>query len=227
MRHVLGVIWRPVIRCFLAGVFAVLPLVITVGIVIWVASFVEQYLGPGTFVGARLRALGVQVAGQEADSTGILAYVVGWLVVLLVVFGLGILLELGARRLFQEMLENLVRKIPLIGSVYTTSKQVIDMLDQKRDDADLAGMRPVLCQFGGNQGAGVLALLASPQCFVVANQEYRIVIIPTAPVPFGGALLLIPTESVKPLDMSVEKLMNVYVSMGVTADQCLPTVAKP
>ncbi len=51
-------IWRRVVACFLAGLFAILPLVITIGIVMWVASFVERFIGPDTFFGSRLRNLG-------------------------------------------------------------------------------------------------------------------------------------------------------------------------
>ena len=47
-------------------------------------------------------------------------------------------------------------------------------------------------------------------------------LVPSAPVPFGGALIYVPSEWVKPAEGGVERLMNVYVSMGVT-----PPVSKP
>ena len=43
---------RRLVRSFLAGVLAVLPVVITVSIVAWAAEFVHRILGPGTPVGA-------------------------------------------------------------------------------------------------------------------------------------------------------------------------------
>ena len=42
-------------------------------------------------------------------------------------------------------------------------------------------------------------------------------IVPTAPVPVGGGLFFIPVEMVQPTDVSVEGLMSIYVSMGVSA----------
>ena len=39
---------------------------------------------------------------------------------------------------------------------------------------------------------------------------------------FGGALIYVPADWIKPAEGGVERLMNVYVSMGVT-----PPVAKP
>ena len=73
-------------------------------------------------------------------------------------------------------------------------------------------------------GLAFLALLVSPQIYVIDGREYKIVIVPTAPVPFGGGLLFVPTECVRAADMSVEGLMSIYVSMGVTAPQFMHTL---
>jgi uncharacterized membrane protein len=43
----------------------------------------------------------------------------------------------------------------------------------------------------------------------------------TAPVPTGGGLLFVPAEVVRPTDLSVEGLMSIYASMGITAGQFL------
>ncbi|MHB8866582.1 MAG: DUF502 domain-containing protein, partial [Pirellulaceae bacterium] len=95
---------------------------------------------------------------------------------------------------------------------------LVSMLD-RQDPADLKGMSVVYCIFGGEKGAGFLALLVSPQTYLVGGRDCKIVIIPTAPVPFGGALLFVPSDCVLKADMSVDGLMSIYVSMGVTAPQ--------
>ena len=59
------------------------------------------------------------------------------------------------------------------------------------------------------------------------DRDYHIVIVPTAPIPFGGALLFVPVESVMPANMSIDGLMSVYMSMGVSAaEEYLPQRAK-
>ncbi|MEM9658373.1 MAG: hypothetical protein AAF961_08435, partial [Planctomycetota bacterium] len=55
--------------------------------------------------------------------------------------------------------------------------------------------------------------------FEINGTNYQAVIVPTAPVPFGGGLMFVPVENVLNPDMSVDGLMSVYVSMGVTAPQ--------
>jgi uncharacterized membrane protein len=206
------------VRYFLAGAFAILPLVVTIAIVIWVAGFLQSYLGPQTTVGAWVQRLGWRFSASDTA----LAYVVGWVVVLAIVFLLGVAVETGARRLLQTVTDSILNRVPVVGSIYNTSKQLVSMLD-RQDEADLKGMSVVYCTFGGDRGAGLLALLVSPQEYRVAGRDYKIVIVPTAPVPFGGALLMVPSEAVVPADMSVDGLMSIYVSMGVTAPHFIKT----
>jgi uncharacterized membrane protein len=49
------------------------------------------------------------------------------------------------------------------------------------------------------------------------------VLVPTAPVPVGGGLIYVPEEWVSPANVGVEALTSIYVSMGVTSAQYLPT----
>ncbi len=213
MKRFVKSLWKRLAAYFLAGAFAVLPVVITGLVVIWVAGFVQELIGPTTVLGRALRGLGLQFANNET-----IAYLIGWGLVLCLVFALGVLIEMGAKRLIQRIADAILNRVPVIGSIYTTSRQLVDMLD-KKDEADLKGMKAVFCFFGKENPTGVLALLTSPEIFHVEGGQYHAVIIPTAPVPVGGGLLFVPVNSVKPAEMSVEGLMSIYVSMGVTAPQ--------
>ncbi len=217
MQSVLRQVLARLLRCFLAGVFAILPLVVTVAVVVWVTGFVNGFVGPNTFLGSRLQTVGLKFVQHPA-----MAYGIGWAVVLGCVFLLGVLVETGARRIISRLVDGLFKRIPLIGSVYDTSKRVVDMLDKGQDGAELKGMSVVFCRFGSEGGAGILALLVSPQVFRIHGRDYQVVIVPTAPVPVGGGLLFVPAEHVLPADMSVDGLMSIYVSMGVTTAQFLP-----
>ena len=203
-------------RSFLAGILAVLPLVIAVVIVAWVAGFVRQVLGPGTVIGAALTALGLRFVTNDTA-----AYLIGGLVVLGGVLAIGVAVEAGARNLVQRLSDLVMQRIPIVGSIYGTSKQLVTLF-QKKDPDKLQGMKAVFCFFGEKTGAGILALLVSPEQFCINGRNYYIVIVPTAPVPVGGGLFFIPVEMVQATDVSVEGLMSIYVSMGVSAPQFLP-----
>jgi len=203
---------------FLAGVFAILPLVITAVVVIWVTGMVGGIIGEGSFLGGLIKKLGGNVAPNSK-----MAYFIGWVTVLGIVFVLGLLVEMGAKRMLSQLVDALVRKIPLIGSIYGTSKQLVAMLD-KKDATDLKGMSVVFCTFGASGGCGLLALLVSAERYAINGREYQIVIVPTAPVPVGGGLFFVPVDCVTPADMSVDGLMSIYVSMGITAPEFLVPV---
>lgn len=215
-----GLIKR-IIGCFLAGLLVVLPAVLTIGIVVWVAGFIHGLIGPGTTIGNGLRSLGLHFVTNSAA-----AYVIGWVFVLAAVFGLGVLVNMGAKRFLQRLFDAVARRVPLIGGLYGTSKQLVAMFDQK-NDTDMKAMSVVWCFFGKETGAGVLALMPSPERFHVDGRDYHVVIVPTAPVPFGGALVFMPVESVKPAEMSVDGLMSIYVSMGITTPQFVNDLDKP
>lgn len=200
-------------RYFLAGVLVVLPVVITVAIVVWVTGFIQGFVGPQTFLGKRLEAVGLQFLTNSS-----LAYLLGWVIVLAVVFVLGILTESGAKRLLQGCFDLVMARVPLVNSIYNASKQLVEMVDQK-DSNELQGMSTVFCRFG--DGAGLLALLPTSEKFLLNGKSYYAVLVPTAPVPVGGGLIFMPCECVERVEMSVDGLMSIYVSMGVTAPQFL------
>lgn len=50
--------------------------------------------------------------------------------------------------------------------------------------------------------------------------------ISTAPVPFGRAILYVPVDCVEPVDMAVDELVNVYMSMGAISHDYIKTSSK-
>jgi uncharacterized membrane protein len=88
---------------------------------------------------------------------------------------------------------------------------------------ELQSMRPVWCHFGGPGGVSALGLLSSPVPILVGGKSCYAVIVPTAPVPIGGGLLFMPVEWIESTEISMEAVTSIYVSMGLTAPQFLPS----
>lgn len=198
-------------RYFLAGLFAILPLLITVIAITWTLGFLGQLVGPETFLGTQLSKIGLNFV-----TNPIVAYAIGWIGICIGTLILGFLVESGMRGLFSKVTEAIAKRLPLVGKVYDTSKQLVDMLDTGGDDK-LKGMGVVYCTFGEKGGVGVLALLPTPEPIKINDKEFYVVLVPQSPVPIGGGLLFMPLDAVERVDMSVETLMSIYVSMGVTA----------
>lgn len=204
---------RKIAGYFGAGLLAVLPIVLTFAIVGWVTKFLTDIMGPGTFMGRMLASVGIRL-GTE----GFLAYLIGLGVVIGALFGLGLLVEMGAKRFWHQLIDGLLKRLPIVGSLYGSLKQLIELFD-KKEDAEIKAMSVVYCYFGSQGSAGVLALMPTSEKFEIDGKDYHVVIIPTAPLPFGGGLIFFPAELVKQIDMSVDNFMSIYVSMGVTTPE--------
>jgi len=225
--------WQKLARCFVAGLLAILPLVLTIAIVSWVVTFLRDIFGPGTPVGRMLAGIGVRLFTESRIAPGgevvlketLGGYALGIILVLLVLFALGVFVEFGAKRYFKALVDRLIRHIPIIGGLYGSLTQVVDLFDQN-DQAEIKAMSVVYCSFAGGGGTGALALMPSPEKIMINDEAFHVVIIPTAPVPFGGALVFFPAEQVKPANMSVDNFISIYVSMGVTTPEFM-NAAKP
>jgi uncharacterized membrane protein len=214
-----------ILRTFLAGVLALLPIAVTVFVTAWVASLVASYAGPGSLIGRLITTLGTSL-GLDISPTSTAAYLLGLAIILGAIFVLGLAVESGLRTFILNSLDWLMMRIPLLSNVYDLSKRFVAIVDRGGGEDSLKSMQPVWCFFGGEGGAAVLGLMPSPEPVVIGEHSYLGLLVPSAPVPFGGALIYVPSEWVKPAEGGVEKLMNVYVSMGVTPPVSKPALAK-
>lgn len=203
-------------QTFMAGLLAALPLVATVAITLWLITFVAGYVGPNSQLGKLIASLGLGVTASDVAP-----YLAGLAIVAGSVYLLGLLVETRLAAWLSPAIEGVMQRIPVLSTVYGLSKQFTSIVDLKGGDS-LKSMSPVWCFFGGEPGAAVLALLASPKPVVIGQHEYLGILVPSAPVPVGGALVYVPAAWVRPAEGGVEHLMSVYVSMGVTQPKSSP-----
>ncbi|MEQ8822857.1 MAG: DUF502 domain-containing protein [Filomicrobium sp.] len=208
-------------RVFLAGLLAALPLALTIFVLGWSLALINEYLGPGSEFGSFLISLGLGVSATAS-------YVAGLVVIVVAIYLLGMLVESQIGAWIASLFEGLVRRTPLISTVYDLSSRVVSVVGSKDNEANLKNMKPVWCFFGGKPGAAVLALMPTARPVVHDDTNYLGVLIPSAPVPFGGALIYVPESWVEPAPGYVDDLITVYVSMGITppkADDAKPSPA--
>ena len=206
--------FESIVSTWVAGLLALLPLALTAAVLVWAFALINRLVGPGSFVGRLFAAIG----DPFSDHPG-LAYLFGTLVLVAAVYALGLVVQLGLKGPLKRLTDVMLRHIPLVGSLYNLADRFVGLLDQK-EEADIRAMSPVWCFFGG-KGAAVLALAPSADPVDIDGRSYLAVLIPTAPVPFGGALLYVPAEWVRPANIGVDKLTAIYVSMGITPPPAL------
>ncbi len=198
-----------IVGTWLAGLVILLPVALTLAILGWVFGIVYRLVGPGSFIGTLFAKIGYPFSSHPG-----LAYLIGTLVLFAAIYLLGLLVQLGLKRPITWFVDRTVRRIPLVGDLYGLADRFVGLL-QNRQHADVAAMSPVWCFFGG-QGAAVLALAPNPEPLQIDGRAYVAVLVPTAPVPFGGALMYVPAEWIRPAEIGVDRLTAVYVSMGIT-----------
>jgi uncharacterized membrane protein len=211
---------RTLLRVFVTGALAALPLAATLLIFAWAAGVLIKWLGPDSAVGRALLSIGLGVGASE-----VVGYAIGVAIVAALVFGLGLLVEANLQRGLASLVNGLVLRIPIVGTVYDLMKRMVGLVRTQDEKGDgLKSMSAVWCHFGGPQAEGnsvALALLGSDTPVLINGQRCVAVLIPTAPVPVGGGLLYVPEHWITPADIGVEAVTSIYVSMGLTSPQYL------
>ncbi len=207
---------RGFISNFLTGLFAILPLMITLWIMNWVASWLRALVGADSFIGGGLRDLGLQFAANQYVATAI-----GWLLVISCIWLLGLFVSGTALNRWQVWFDGTFRRIPLVKSIYGPVKQVVEMFSNQ-DESAMSGMRVVHCSIGEDESASFLGLLPSNDIYRFKDQDCHIVYLPSAPMPMTGFNMFIPVDRVTNVEMDVEQLMQVYFSLGVMTASVVP-----
>ena len=197
-------------RTFLAGFFVLLPLAVTITVIVWVGTFIYAYVGPDSTIGRILISIGFRLS----DSP-IAAYALGAIIVIGLIYLLGLSVESRLESRVRLLIDSLMQRIPFVRNLYDVTQRFVAIMD-RRDQDGLKSMSPVWCFFGGDGGAAVLGLCPLAEPIVIGGEPYTVILVPSAPVPVGGALIYVPTKWVKPADIGVELLTSVYVSMGMT-----------
>ena len=129
------------------------------------------------------------------------------------------LIGLIARNVFGRrlihLLERLLLRLPLLGSVYSTVHQI--------GHAILAGTsngmfrKVVLIEYPKKDSfaIGFVTADACASCNTASGHDLISVFVPTTPNPTSGFLLLLPKSDISFLDMSVAEGMRLVISGGV------------
>jgi uncharacterized membrane protein len=208
--------YRWIASAFVTGALVLLPVVVTVMIMGWVGAQLVHLIGPQTLIGGVLRDVGLQLVTDPTIAT-----LIGWMLVLLTIWTLGLFIQSTARHQFDTMFHTVMHRIPLMGTIYKPVAHVVGLLTREAQE-DLQGMSVVFCALGEGRGAGCLGLLASSEAFRIGEQDCLLIYIPTAPVPMTGGLVFVPAPAVTKVAMSVDDLMKLYFSLGTLAPQVIP-----
>jgi uncharacterized membrane protein len=186
-------------RYFLTGLLVLLPMVVT-AFVLWrlffalddiLGRFVETYIG------------------RPVPGVGLVALIA-------IILGIGAIASniLGRRAI--RFGERLVTRVPLIGWIYGTTKQLFSTIFEERSKS----FRQVVLVNYPHKGTYSVAFLTSESPESVQGElgdGFVTVFLPTTPNPTSGFLLVVPADEVVPLDLTVDEGLKLVISAGAIA----------
>ncbi|OUR65525.1 hypothetical protein A9Q79_00575 [Methylophaga sp. 42_25_T18] len=189
-------------KYLIAGLLVWMPLGITFLVVRAIVGFLDKILlwlpaqyQPDILLGFHIPGLGVVLAVVLVLATGM------------------IVANLLGRRIVAAW-EALLARIPLVRSLYAGIKQIMEAVLA----TDAKSFRKVLLIEYPRKGVWSLAFMTSDNLGEVqakTRSDVISVFIPTTPNPTSGFVLMVPSEDVTHLDMSVEEGLKMIISMGV------------
>ena len=195
-------------KSLIAGLALVAPLVVTLVAIRLIFGWLQGILNP-IIEGTGLVAF--------AGNIEILAEVGALLLLLLGITMLGYLAQRsGGARLF-DLFDRLVGIIPMVSVVYSGVRQVSDALVKRESRYESV----VLVEYP-REGLYVLGFVTSESPDAVTDalgtDAYNLYV-PNSPNPTQGRFMLVPTDQVIDLDMSVSRSIRLLVTTGIAENQ--------
>ena len=199
-------------RTFVRGIFLILPLAITFGILGWLFSWITGFSTPVV-----TRILGSLGAPLQADPMlNYLAPLMG-----LVLTGILILLAgfLGGHYLGRTLLaafDRMLLRVPVVKWVYGSARQLMDAFSATGSGAF---REVVFVEYPrrGIWGLGFVTASAEGGLPSDAGRDAIYVFLPTSPNPTSGFTLVVDRAETVPAGMTVEEGLKLIVSGGFIA----------
>lgn len=202
-------------KYFITGLLILVPLAITAWVLNLVISTMDQSL------------LFVPMRWQPRTLFGFDIPGLGTLLTVVIVFLTGLLTNNLVGNYVLRVWEKLLKRIPLVNSLYSSVKQVSDTLLSSSGNA----FRKAVMIPYPHQNSYTIAFLTGTPGGDVKNHlvgDYVSVYVPTTPNPTSGFFLMMARKDVVELDMTVDAALKYIVSMGVVSPEDVPqTIALP
>ena len=196
-------------KYFITGLLILVPLAITAWVLNLVISTMDQSL------------LFVPERWQPRTLFGFNIPGLGTLLTVVIIFLTGLLTNNLVGNYVLRVWEKLLKRIPLVNSLYSSVKQVSDTLLSSSGNA----FRKAVMIPYPHQNSYTIAFLTGTPGGDVKNHlvgDYVSVYVPTTPNPTSGFFLMMARKDVVELDMTVDAALKYIVSMGVVAPEDVP-----
>ena len=192
-RRTLGVTLR---NKFIAGLVILIPIVLTAKALWWLFTYVDGLAQP----------IGEAMVGRPIAG-------LGFVLTIAIVFVAGFLLSAGPLQRILHWFEDMIDDVPLVGSVYGTTKKVLAGFG--KEDSQSAFQRFVFARLPGRTTPGFVT-----GTFTLARADNTVYTLCVVYIPtnhlYVGDVVILPREDVIDTDLSVEDGVSILLSAGAS-----------
>ena len=195
----------------LQGLFVVLPVAVTFGIVAWLYGLLRNT------VIAPIARIVVDLATPGPDNDPLPVWfesVAAPLIAILLVVGLLYVAGLFLNSRVHQLFDWLLMRVPVVTTIYSAVVNVVKTM-QRTGDAGSRFQRVVLVPFP-HPGVKAPAFVTSTCEDVATGKTIVCVYVPTTPVPTSGYMLMYPEEEVTEVSWDLNETLQAIVSGGLT-----------
>jgi uncharacterized membrane protein len=214
-------------RFFVRGLATLMPTLITIWLILKLWEFLWGNLGqPILYVLIKVNAYfhpHMQIQWWRHHLGTFWLELIGVVLAVLVVYIVGLFVGHFLGRAAWRLIELGVMRIPFVRAIYPAVKQVTDFVLADRKVTPFVGSRVVAVQPHA-EGIWSVGLVTGPgirRLSEAVGMEMVTVFIPSSPTAFSGYVVVVPRDKVVELPLSVEELMRLLVTGGVS----MPTSA--
>ena len=202
-------LFRRIRGYFFAGILVTMPLAITFAVARWFILFVDSQIVPIIPAAWNPDTYLKEVLGFEIGLPGL-----GVVILLITITLIGTLAAGFVGRYVVNLGENILARMPVIRSVYSSIKQILETVLQQQSQAF---RQAVLVEYPrrGIWAVGFITGETEGEVQNLTNEEVINIFLPTTPNPTSGFLLFVPREDLVILSMSVEEAVKMVISGGI------------
>ncbi len=180
---------------FVAGLVILVPIILTAKALLWLFAFLDGLAQP----------LAAALVGRPIPG-------LGFVLTLLVVFLTGMLFSLGPLKRLLEGLEELLEFVPVVGTVYGTTKKVLAGFSPQ---SGRGFQRFVFARLAGRMAPGFLTGSFELRLADGTEQSLCTVYVPTNHL-YLGDVVVVPAADVVATDLSLEDGIGLVLSGGAS-----------
>lgn len=201
---------------FYAGLFSLLPLVLTAYIFNWIMGLVLIVLND-SFVTIIIKNIILNLVGEEdyIFYFQILTYILSLITMIIFICIVGFTLKLVFFAKIAKKAKQFLGKIPFINQIYSTISQIIDIV---KSDRSTTYQKVVAVEYP-RRGIYSIGFLTADKNETLERatgiEKMYNIFIPTSPNPTSGMFIIANAKDVHILDIKIDDAVKLIISGGV------------